>query len=126
MIILRVFSMACVKFKPNFGLNSYFFYFAQSRFKTYSIRFSISNFILFKYYFFINLLLLFSTQLKPNKDTQKKKPTATSSTEPSNFSKKNPTNLQIFTAILQKIIKTRTTPAHQSKITHSTITITDP
>jgi hypothetical protein len=73
-IILRAFSMACVKFKPNFGLNSYFFYFAQSLFKTYSIRFSISNFILFKYYFFINLLLLFSTQLKPNRDTPKKNP----------------------------------------------------
>jgi hypothetical protein len=50
--------MACVKFKPNFGLKSYFFYFAQSLFKTPSIRFSISNSILFKYYFFINFLLL--------------------------------------------------------------------
>jgi phosphotransferase system glucose/maltose/N-acetylglucosamine-specific IIC component len=65
--------MACVKFKPNFGLKSYFFYFAQSLFKTTSIQFSISNSILFKYYFFINFLLLFSTQMKPNRDTQKKK-----------------------------------------------------
>jgi hypothetical protein len=63
--------MACVKFKPNFGLKSYFFYFAQSLFKTPSIRFSISNSILFKYYFFINFLLLFSTQLKPNKHPKK-------------------------------------------------------
>jgi hypothetical protein len=50
--------MACLKFKPNFGLKSYFFYFAQSLFKTSSIRFSISNSISFKYYFFINFLLL--------------------------------------------------------------------
>ena len=50
--------MTYVKFKPNFGLKSYFFYFVQSLFKTPSIRFFISNFILFKYYFFINFLLL--------------------------------------------------------------------
>jgi hypothetical protein len=104
-MLIRAFPIACVKFKPNFGLKSYFFYFAQSLFKTPSIRFSISNSILFKYYFFINFLLLFSTQLKPNKHP-KKKPTATSSTEPSNFSKKKtPENLQTFTAILQKIIE---------------------
>ncbi len=53
-------------------LKELFFYFAQSLFKIHSIRFSISNSILFKYDFFINFLLLFSTQLKPNRDTQKK------------------------------------------------------
>jgi hypothetical protein len=68
---LRAFPMACVKFKPNFGLKSYFLYFVQSLFKTFSIRFSISNSILFKYYFFINFLLLFFTQLKPNKHPKK-------------------------------------------------------
>ena len=68
---VRAFPMACVKFKPNFGLKSYFFYFAQSLFKTSSIQFSISNSILFKYYFFINFLLLFSTQLKPSKHPKK-------------------------------------------------------
>ena len=50
--------MAYVKFKPNFVLKSYFFYFVQSLFKISFIRFSISNSILFKYYFFINFLLL--------------------------------------------------------------------
>ncbi len=68
---LRAFPMACVKFKPNFDFKSYFFYFAQSLFKTSSIRFSISNSILFKFYSFINFLLLFSTQLKPNKHPKK-------------------------------------------------------
>jgi hypothetical protein len=70
-MLIRAFPIACVKFKPNFGLKSDFFYFAQSLFKTPSIRFSISNSILFKYYFFINLLLLFFTQLKPNKHPKK-------------------------------------------------------
>jgi hypothetical protein len=71
-------SIACIKFKSNFGLKSYFFYFTQSLFKIPSYQFFISNSILFKYYFFINFLLLFSIQLKPNINTQKK-PTATSS-----------------------------------------------
>jgi hypothetical protein len=126
--------MACVKFKPNFNLKSYFFYFVKSLFKTHSIRFSISNSILFKYYFFINFLLLFSTQLKPNKHP--KKPTATSSTEPSNFSKKNPSK---FTNFHRNITENHTnfynniTENHQnqnntstSKQNHTqTITITD-
>jgi hypothetical protein len=106
---IRLFLMACVKFKPNFGLKNYFFYFVQSFFKTSSIRFSISNSILFKYYFFINFLLLFSTQLKPNKQPKKKKkPTATST-------KKNPANLQTFTEILQKNIKTSKSNGSMSK-----------
>ena len=57
-ITVRAFPIACVKFKPNFDLKSYFFYFTQSLFKTPFIRFSIFNSILFKYYFFINFLLL--------------------------------------------------------------------
>ena len=68
---MRAFLMACVKFRPNFSLKSYFFYFVQSLFKTPSIRYSIFNSILFKYYLFINFLLLFSTQLKPNKHPKK-------------------------------------------------------
>jgi hypothetical protein len=129
---IRAFPMACVKvkFKPNFSLKSYFFYFAQSLFKIPSIRFSISNFILFKYYFFINFLLLFSIQLKPNKHPKKthsnfinrQQSPATSAKKTSKFFtaklQKIITNLQTFTVILQKIIKTRITPAHQSKITH--------
>ena len=79
--------MACVKCKSNFGLKSYFFYFGQSFFKTPSIRFSISNSILFKYYFFINFFLLFSTQLKPNKHPKKTH---------SNFSKKKPSKFTNF------------------------------
>jgi hypothetical protein len=71
LLIVKAFSMVYVKFKSNFSLKSYFFYFVQSLFKTPSIRFSISNSILFKYYFFINFLLLFSTQLKPNKHPKK-------------------------------------------------------
>jgi H+/gluconate symporter-like permease len=96
--------MAFVKFKPNFGLKSYFFYFAQSLFKTTSIRFSISNSILFKYYFFINFLLLFSTQLKPNRDTQKKTHTNFINRAQQLQQKKNSANLQTFTVILQTII----------------------
>ncbi len=84
---VRAFPMACVKFKPNFGLKSYFFYFVQSLFKTSSIQFSISNSILFKYYFFINFLLLFSTHLKPNKHKRKTH---------INFSKKKPNKFTNF------------------------------
>ena len=109
---LRAFPMACVKFKPNFGLKSYFFYFTQSLIKTSSIRFSISNSILFKYYFFINFLLLFSTQLKPNKHPKKTHSNLINRAQQLQ-QKKNPANLQTFIAILQKIIKTRTIPAHQ-------------
>jgi hypothetical protein len=43
--------------------------------------------------------------MKPNKRHPKKKPTSTSSTKPSNFSKKNLANLQTFTSILQTIIE---------------------
>jgi hypothetical protein len=50
--------MVCIKFKPNFGLKSPFFYFVKLFFKTLFILFSIFNFILFKYYFFIKFLLL--------------------------------------------------------------------
>ena len=98
--------MVCVKFKPNFSLKSYFFYLAQSLFKSSFIQFSISYSILFKYYFFIHFLLLFSTKLKPNRDTQKKN-TATSSkfyNKAQQLQPKNPANLQTFTTILQKII----------------------
>ena len=109
LLIVKAFSIVCVKFKLNFSLKSYFFYFVQSLFKTPSIWFSISSFILFKYYFFINFLLLFllnwnqtTTQKKPT--STKKKPTATSSTVPSNLTQKNPANLQTFTEVLQKII----------------------
>ena len=120
--------MVCVKFKPNFSLKSYFFYLAQSLFKSSFIQFSISYSILFKYYFFIHFLLLFSTKLKPNRDTQKNAQQLHQSftTKPSNFSQKTQQiyklsqqyyrklsiNLQTFTAVLQKIIKTRTTPAN--------------
>ena len=109
--------MACVKFKSNFDLKSYFFYFAQSLFKTPSIRFFISNSILFKYYFYIifyNYFLLNWNQTS----TQKKNPQQLHQQSLATSAKKNPANLQTFTAILQKIIKTRTTPTHQSKITH--------
>jgi hypothetical protein len=133
------FPMAYVKFKPNFGLKSYFFYFVQSLFNTPSIRFSISNSILFKYYFFINFLLLFSIQLKPNKHPKKTHSNFINRAQQLQEKKKRTANLQTFaailqkiiasvqtfTVILQKIIKTKTTPAHQSKITHNTITITD-
>ena len=54
-------------FKYFFDSKSYFFYFARLLFKTPFIQFSIFNSILFKYYLFINFLLLFFTQLKPNK-----------------------------------------------------------
>ena len=104
---IRAFPMACVKvkFKPNFSLKSYFFYFAQSLFKTPSIRFSISNSILFKYYFFINFLLLFSTQLKLNKYPKKNPQQLNQQCPATSAKKKKPRNLQIFTAILHKIIE---------------------
>ena len=102
--ILRAFPMAYEKFNPNFSLKSYFFYFVQSFFKTPSIRFSISNSILFKYYFFINFLLLFSTQLKPNKYPKKNLQQLHQQSPATSTKKKNPTNLQTLTARLQKII----------------------
>ena len=91
--------MACVKFRPNFSLKNYFFYFVQSLFKTPSIRYSI----LFKYYLFINYLLLFSTQLKPNKHPKKNLQQLNQQSPATSTKKKNPTKLQTFTARLQKI-----------------------
>ena len=95
--------MVCIKYKPNFDLKSCFFYFAQSLFKTTSIQFSISNSILFKYYFFINFFffIFYSTETKQRH--QKKNPHQLHQQSPTT-SAKNPANLQTCTAILQTII----------------------
>ena len=53
--LLRSFTSVCVKIYIYFSIRTYFFYFSQLIFKNTHIILSISHYISFKYYLFINI-----------------------------------------------------------------------